>query len=90
VASERLPQTLDQINAATKKLADAADHVATLADAMKAPADQLNTTTLPELQESLRNLNDASESVKDLVDSVQASPQGLINKPVAKERKVSQ
>ena len=90
VASDKLPATMDQINAATQKMADAADHVSALADSIKAPVDQVNQTTLPELQESLHNLNDASASLKSLVDSVQASPQELLNKPVAKERKVSQ
>ena len=90
VASDKLPATMDQINAATQKLADAADHVSALADAVKAPVDQVNQTTLPELQESLHNLNEASASVKSLVESVQASPQELISKPAAKERKVSQ
>ena len=90
VASDKLPQTMDQINAATQKLAAAADHVTALADSIKAPVDTVNQTTLPELQESLHNLNDASQSLKSLVDSVHASPQELINKPVAKERKVSQ
>ena len=90
VASDKLPATMDQINAATQKLADAADHVTALADSIKAPVDQVNQTTLPELQESLHNLNEASASVKSLVESVQASPQELISKPAAKERKVSQ
>lgn len=90
VASDKLPETMDQINAATQKLATAADHVSALADSIKGPVDQVNQTTLPELQESLHNLNDASASLKTLVDSVNASPQELINKPVAKERKVSQ
>ena len=90
MVSEQVPDTMKKIDAATAKLADAADHVSQLSDAIKAPVDQVNSTTLPELQESLNNLNDASRSLKSLVDEAQANPQGLINKPQAKERKVSQ
>ncbi|MBW8880226.1 MAG: MCE family protein [Asticcacaulis sp.] len=90
VMGEQMPGTLEKINAATEKLANAADRVAVLADSIKAPVDQVQTTTLPELQESLHNLNDASTSLKNLVESVQQSPQELIAKPVAKERKVNQ
>lgn len=90
VIGEQMPETLEKVNAATDKLAAAADHVAVAVDAIKAPVDQLQTTTLPEVQESLHNLNDASQSLKGLVDSVQQSPQDLINKPAAKERKVNQ
>ncbi len=88
--NDKMPETLVKINAATDKLASAADSVNRLATAIQAPVDQVQTTTLPDLQEALHNLNEASASVKALVDQAQASPQGLINKPVAKERKVSQ
>lgn len=90
VLGSQMPETLEKINAATDKLATAADHVAVVADSLKAPIDQVQSSTLPELQESLNNLNEAAQSLKTLVDSVQQSPQELIVKPVAKERKVNQ
>lgn len=90
VMAQQLPETLEKINAATEKLATAADRVAVLADSIKQPADQINTQTLPQMQESLENLNEASESLKSLVESVQQNPQGLVSKPAAKQRKVSE
>ncbi|MDI7774863.1 MlaD family protein [Asticcacaulis sp. EMRT-3] len=90
VMSNQMPATLDKIDAATDKLAAAADNVSKLSDAIQKPVDQVNNVTLPQVQESLENLNDAANSLKSLVDSVQTSPQALINKPVAKERKVGQ
>ena len=90
VMSEKLPATMDQIDAATQKLADAADNVSKLTQEIQKPVDQVNTSTLPALEESLQNLNEAASSVKSLVDTVQSSPRGLIARPEAKERKVSQ
>lgn len=89
VIGKEIPGTAEKINAATEKLGNAADNVSKLTAAIEAPANQINTTTLPELQESLRNLDDASASLKLLVDQAQQSPQGLLNKPVARERKVN-
>ena len=89
VIGKELPDTAEKINAATEKLGAAADNVSKMTAAIEAPANQINTTTLPELQESLRNLDEASSSLKLLVDQAQQSPQGLINKPVARERKVN-
>ena len=89
VVSDKMPATMDKIDAATEKLAAAADHVSALADSMQAPVNQVQKTTLPEVQESLQNLNEASKSLKALVDEVQASPTGLIAKAPAKERKVN-
>ncbi|ESQ88280.1 mammalian cell entry protein [Asticcacaulis sp. AC460] len=90
VMAQQLPETLEKINSATEKLATAADRVAVLADSIKQPADQINTQTLPQMQESLENLNEASESLKSLVETVQQNPQGLVTKPAAKQRKVSE
>ncbi|EGF89706.1 mce related family protein [Asticcacaulis biprosthecium C19] len=90
VMAQQLPETLEKINAATDKLATAAERVSVVADSVKGPADQINTQTLPQMQESLENLNEASESLKDLVEQVQQNPQGLVTKPVAKQRKVSE
>ena len=90
LVGDKMPETVDKINAATDKLAEAADNVSKLTTALQGPVDQVQGSTLPELQESLHNLNDASQSLKALVDSAQASPQDLINKPIPKDRKVSQ
>ena len=90
VIGTQLPQTAQSINAAAVKLGNAADSVTRLTEAVEKPANQINSTTLPELTESLRNLDEASASLKLLVDQAQQSPQGLLNKPVARERKVSQ
>ena len=89
VIGTQLPQTAQSINAAAIKLGNAADSVSRLTEAVEKPANQINSTTLPELTESLRNLDEASASLKLLVDQAQQSPQGLLNKPVARERKVS-
>ena len=89
VIGTELPQTAQSINAAAIKLGNAADSVSRLTEAVEKPANQINSTTLPELTESLRNLDEASASLKLLVDQAQQSPQGLLNKPVARERKVS-
>ena len=89
VVNDKMPETMDKIDAATDKLAAAADHVSALADSMQAPVNQVQKTTLPEVQESLQNLNDASKSLKSLVDQVQSSPTGLLAKAPAKERKVN-
>jgi phospholipid/cholesterol/gamma-HCH transport system substrate-binding protein len=89
VIGSQLPQTAQAINAAAIKLGNTADNVSRLTEAIEKPANQINSTTLPELTESLRNLDEASASLKLLVDQAQQSPQGLINKPVARERKVS-
>lgn len=89
VIGTQLPQTAQSINAAATKLGNAADSVSRLAEAIEKPANQINSTTLPELTQSLRNLDEASASLKLLVDQAQQSPQGLLNKPVARERKVS-
>ena len=89
VIGKEIPGTTQKINEATEKLGNAADNVSKMTAAIEAPANQINTTTLPELQESLRNLDEASSSLKLLVDQAQQSPQGLINKPVARERKVN-
>jgi len=90
VMNDKLPATMDRINVAVDKLADAADQVKQAAVEIQKPVDQVNNSTLPALEESLQNLNDAANSVKTLVDSVQSSPRGLIARPEAKERKVSQ
>ncbi|MEI9904711.1 MAG: MlaD family protein [Asticcacaulis sp.] len=89
VMNDKLPASIDRINAATDKLAAAADHVSDLTVSIQAPVDQVQRTTLPEVQESLQNLNEASQSLKALVDQVQSSPTGLIAKAPAKERKVN-
>ena len=89
VVNEQMPETMAKIDAATDKLAAAADHVSELTVAIQAPVDQVQKTTLPEVQESLQNLNDASKSLKSLVDQVQSNPTGLIAKAPAKERKVN-
>ncbi len=89
VIGTQLPETAKSINAAAVKLGNAADNVSRLTEAVEKPANQINSTTLPELTESLRNLDEASASLKLLVDQAQQSPQGLINKPVDRERKVS-
>jgi phospholipid/cholesterol/gamma-HCH transport system substrate-binding protein len=90
VMSNQVPATMDQINAAAQKLSVAADQVSRTAAEIQKPVDQVNNSTLPALEESLQNLNEAAASVKTLVDSVQSSPRGLIARPEAKERKVSQ
>lgn len=90
VMSNQVPATMDQINAAAQKLSVAADQVSRTAAEIQKPVDQVNDSTLPALEESLQNLNEAAASVKTLVDSVQSSPRGLIARPEAKERKVSQ
>jgi phospholipid/cholesterol/gamma-HCH transport system substrate-binding protein len=85
-----VPQSLNKINAAADKLAVAADNFSKATASIQAPFDTVQKTTLPELQESMDNLNDASRSLKQLVDEVHSDPRGMISKPAAKERKVSQ
>lgn len=82
------PKTLEKINAATDKLAHAAEEVERLSKAMEAPAAQMSETTLPQLETSLRNLDEATRSLKAVADEARASPQGFAAKPIAKERKV--
>ena len=84
------PDTLNRINAATDKLATAADNFSKTTASIQAPFDTVQTTTLPELQESLHNLNEASTSLKQLVDDIHDDPKSMLVKPEAKERKVGQ
>ncbi|MBW8735256.1 MAG: MCE family protein, partial [Asticcacaulis sp.] len=85
-----VPQTMAKINAATDKLAAAADNFSKTTASIQKPIDTVQTTTLPEIQESLENLNEASRSLKQLVDDVHNDPKSFVIKPEAKERKVSQ
>lgn len=89
VAGTEVPQTIAKINAATDKLAAAADNFSKTTASIQKPFDTVQTTTLPELQESLENLNEASRSLKQLVDDVHNDPKGFVIKPEAKERKVN-
>lgn len=89
LVKDRVPQTMNRIDDAAAKLADAATEVANLSKAAQGPINEVSETTLPALSDSLRNLNQATRSVEDLVEEVRASPQGLIGKPKAKERKVN-
>lgn len=90
VVNGRMPETMDKINAATDKLAIAADNFSKTTASIQAPFDTVQTTTLPELQESLHNLNEASASLKELVDDIHSDPKGMLIKPETKERKVGQ
>ena len=85
-----VPQTVTKINAATDKLAAAADNFSKMTASIQKPIDTVQTTTLPELQESLENLNEASRSLKQLVDDIHNDPKGFVINIAAKERKVSQ
>jgi len=89
LVKERVPETMNKIDAVAVQLGDAAVEVQRLSKAAQGPIDEVKETTLPELSESLRNLNSATRAVEDLVDEVRASPQGLIGKAKAKERKVN-
>ncbi len=84
------PQTLVKINAATDKLAAAADNFSKTTASLQKPIDTVQTTTLPEIQSSLENLNEATRSLKQLVDDVHNDPKSFVIKPEAKERKVNQ
>lgn len=85
-----VPQTMAKINAATDKLAAAADNFSKTTASIQKPIDTVQTTTLPEIQASLENLNEASRSLKQLVDDVHNDPKSFVIKPEAKERKVNQ
>lgn len=88
VVRERLPQSLDKIDLATGELAKAGTEVTAVASDLREPIRELSDTTLPQLNDTLRNLDEAGESMQQLVEEVRSSPQGLIAKPRAKDRKV--
>ena len=90
LVQQRLPATLNGVDAATLKLSDAADSFKDTALAMKAPIDTLQTTTLPQVQSSLRNLNETTTSLRDFVDDFHADPRSILAKPAADERKIEQ
>lgn len=88
VVRERLPQTLDKIDVATAEIAKAGTEIGGVAKDLREPIRELSDTTLPQLNDTLQNLDDASRSVQQVVEEVRSSPQGLIGKPKARERKV--
>lgn len=90
VVGTDMPQTLRKIDVAVDNFAVASENFSKATASAQAPLDTIQTTTLPEIQETLRNLNEASDSLKQLVDNVNSDPKGLLIKPEAKERKVSQ
>lgn len=89
VVADQVPGSLQKINDAADKLAIAADNFSKTTASIQQPFDTVQTTTLPELQESLHNLNEASASLKTLVDDIHADPKGMLVKPETKERKVN-
>ena len=88
VIRERLPQTLDKIDVATAEIGKAGTEITGVAHDLREPIRELSDTTLPQLNDTLQNLDDASRSVQQVVEEVRQSPQGLIGKPKARERKV--
>lgn len=88
VVRQRLPQTLDKIDVATAEIAKAGSEIGGVAKDLREPIRELSDTTLPQLNDTLQNLDDASRSVQQVVEEVRSSPQGLIGKPKARERKV--
>lgn len=89
VIRDRIPQSLGEIDKATAQLAGAAAEVSRTAKALQGPINEISQTTLPELSNSMQNINEATRSVEQLVDEVRSSPQGLIGKAKAKDRKVN-
>ncbi|WAC49139.1 MlaD family protein [Asticcacaulis sp. SL142] len=90
LVGERAPQTLAKLEDAAGRFGKASDELAKLAVALEAPATEVSETTLPDIQETLQNLNEATRSLEQLVEEARSSPQGLISKPVAKDRKVKE
>jgi phospholipid/cholesterol/gamma-HCH transport system substrate-binding protein len=87
--NSQAPQTLAKIEAATDELAKASSEVALMAKSIQDPVNELSDNTLPQMTESLRKLDQATASVEQLVDEARASPQDLLAKPKARDRKVT-
>ncbi|ESQ79043.1 MlaD family protein [Asticcacaulis sp. YBE204] len=89
LVKDRVPETMARIDSAATELANAATEVQTLAKTIERPVNEITESTLPAMAESLQNLNSATRAVEQLVDEIRSSPQGLIGKAKAKDRKVN-
>jgi phospholipid/cholesterol/gamma-HCH transport system substrate-binding protein len=82
------PQTMDKINKASAEIEAAAKDVRRITTKLEAPIEDFNDNALPELKASVVNLNRAAQSMERLAEEARSSPQTLINKGPAEERKV--
>jgi phospholipid/cholesterol/gamma-HCH transport system substrate-binding protein len=81
-------RTMTRIADAAGEIQGAATEAHTMLTTLQGPTSDFATNGLPQLTATLQRLQDATENLNRLVSEVRQNPQGLINKPPAKEVEV--
>ena len=76
------------INAAAEEARAAVASINRTATNVEGPLNEIATTGLPQLQQSIQGLEDATRALEGLIDEVRSSPRDFISRPPTKELEV--